>query len=62
SGSLLSLSNLIYASMAIFVVYTFYKIKQARKRKRKFQHGIKYIEKGKIIIAIEIKDFVVKFG
>lgn len=62
ADSLLSLSNWIYASLAIFLTFSLYKLKQARHRKRKHHQGIKYIEKGKIIIAIEIKDFVVRYG
>lgn len=58
----MSLSGWIYASLAIFLAFSYYKLKQARKRKRKHHHGIKLIEKHKIIIAIEIKDFVVRFS
>lgn len=48
--------------MTIFVVYTAYKLKQARKRKRKIHNSIRIIEKDKIILAIEIKDFVIKYA
>ena len=59
---MLSLSSWIYASLVVFAAYTYYKRKQARKRKRKQHHGIKFIEKQKVIIAIEIKDFVVRYS
>lgn len=59
---LLSLSSWIYTSLAIFLAFSYYKLKQARRRKRKHHQGIKLIEKQKVIIAIEIKDFVVRFS
>lgn len=62
SSGLLSLSGWIYTSLAIFLAFSYYKLKQARKRKPKHHHGIKFIEKHKVIIAIEIKDFVVRYS
>ena len=58
---MLTISIWIYVLILtiMFFVYLSYKLKQVRKRKSKPYQNIKYIPKNKIILAIQIKDFIV---
>jgi hypothetical protein len=49
---MLTISVWIYILIIIFVIYSWYKLKQVRKRKAKPYHNVKYIPKNKIILAI----------
>lgn len=56
------MSMIVYTSLALFVAYSVYKLKQARKRKRRANNKIKIVDNDKIVLAIEIKDFIVKYS
>lgn len=58
----MGLSFWVCSSFALFFAFSLVKLKNARKRKQIKHHPSKGVENSKIVIALEIKDLLIKYS